>query len=210
MLCLRELVALYPARVILTAARAKLVLGPADGGPWVHLVDEGLVRPVAITPDGREFGLGLLGPGEAFLHMEAQEGESPPRIGFYVEAVEDSRCLSVPYADLAAVAARDPALAGRLLGALAGRVADLSEMSASLSLDSAPERLVRVLRRLADRHGVREGEAVRLRLRQQDVAAMAGVCRETVNATLRELSGRGQFRVGRQTIWVHAGVNRTV
>ena len=195
---------LYPVRVILTPARARLVLGPADGGPWVHLVDEGLVRPVAITPDGREFGLGLLGPGEAFLQSESPEAEAPPRIGFYVEAVEDSRCLSIPRTELSAVALRDPALAGRLLGALAGRVADLSELSASLTLDSAGERLLRILRRLADRHGVPDGGTVRLRLRQQDVASMAGVCRETVNAELRELAGQGQLRVGRQTIWMHA------
>lgn len=190
--------------MILTPARARLVLGPAEGGPWVHLVDDGLVRPVAITPDGREFGLGLLGAGEAFLQSEASEAEAPPRIGFYVEAMQDSRCLSIPRGELSALATRNPALAGRLLTALAGRVADLSELSASLSLDSAGERLLRVLRRLADRHGVPDGGAVRLRLRQQDVAAMTGVCRETANVALRELAGRGQIRVGRQTIWLTA------
>ena len=196
---------LYPARTILAPARTRLVLGPSERGPWVHLVDEGLVRPVAITPDGREFGLGLLGTGEAFLQPEASEAEAPPRIGFYVEAIADSRCVSLPREELPGLAARDPALAGRLLAALAGRVADLSDLSASLCLDSAGERLLRLLRRLADRHGVPDAGSIRLRLRQQDLAAMAGVCRETVNAALRELADQGHIRVGRQTVWMRAG-----
>ncbi len=165
----------------------------------MYLVEEGLLRPVAITPDGREFVLGLLGPGEVFLHHEPS---GQPGIGFYVEAVEDTRCLALARSGLDALAERDPALAARLLPAFAQCVADLSESCASLALDAVAERLLRLLRRLAERHGAPDGGACRLRLRQQDVAAMAGVCRETANAALRSLAARGQLRCGRQTIWV--------
>ena len=193
------MIPLYPIRVASAPAGTRLTLGPAEGGTRVYLVLDGLLRPVAITPDGRECGLGLLGPGEAFLHAEA---DGHAGIGFYVEALADSRCVSVPRADLPTLVGRDPALAGRLLTALAGRVADLGMLSASLVLDGAAERLLRLLRRLAQRHGVPDGGALRLRLRQQDLAAMTGLCRETVNATLRDLAARGVVRRGRQSVWV--------
>jgi CRP-like cAMP-binding protein len=196
---------LLRAAVTAALARTRLVLGTAGDGPWVHLVEEGLLRPVAITPDGREFGLGLLGAGEAFLH---HDGDSRRGIGFYVEAVRDSRCLTIPRADLPDLAARDPELAGRLLQALCGHVADLGELAASLCLDSAADRLLRLLRRLAERHGAADGAALRLRLRQQDLAAMAGLCRETVNASLRALAAAGHLRVGRQTVWIPAAAPR--
>lgn|GEM_PF-5845847 len=193
------MVGLYPVRVATAQARTRLTLGPGDGSTWVYLVEEGLLRPVAITPDGRECGLGLLGPGEALLHSDI---DGHPAIGFYVEALQDSRCLSVPQSELSAVAARDPELAGRLLAALAGRTADLGLLSASLVLDGAGDRVLRLLRRLAQRHGTPDGGALRLRLRQQDLASMAGLCRETVNAVLQDLAARGVVRCGRQSVWL--------
>ena len=190
---------LLAVRTTMAAARTRLPLAHAPDESWVYLVEEGLLRPVAITPDGREFVLGLLGPGEVFLHHEPT---GQPGIGFYVEAVEDTRCLALARSSLGALAERDPALAARLLPAFAQRVADLSEACASLALDAVAERLLRLLRRLAERHGAPEGGVCRLRLRQQDVAAMVGVCRETANAALQSLAARGQLRCGRQTIWV--------
>ena len=188
----------------LAAARAgiRLALGPAGGETWIHLVEEGLVRPVAITPDGREFGLGLLGPGEAFLHRDGEAGHG---LGFYVEAVQDCRCVGYPRAELGELARRDPQGACRLLLALTRQVADLSELAASLTLEGPADRLLRLLRRLAGRHGVADEGALRLRLRQQDLAAMAGLCRETVNASLAVLAQRGLLRLGRQTVWLLPG-----
>jgi CRP/FNR family cyclic AMP-dependent transcriptional regulator len=191
---------LSPVRVVQAPARTRLVLEPSHLGAWVYLIEVGLLRPVAITPEGRELVLGLLGPGEALLQPGPADG--PHRIGLYVEALEDTRCLAVPRAELAGLAARDPELAGRLLEALADRVADLGELAASLTLEGARERLVRLLLRLAGRHGAAEAGTVRLRLRQQDLAAMAGVCRETANAALRELQASRAVRLGRQTLWV--------
>jgi len=187
-----------PARRITAPIHTRLALGPG-GGALIHVVEDGLLRPVAITADGREFGLGLLGPGQAFLQPD---GEARPGLGFYVEALEDSRCLVFTRAELPELPARDPQAAAQLLQALSGGVADLSELCASLCLEAAPERLLRLLRRLAERHGTREAGAVRLRLRQQDLALMAGLCRETVNATLHALAAAGRVRLGRQSIWV--------
>ena len=192
-------VVLYPVRMATAQAHTRLSLGPGDGATWVYLVEEGLLRPVAITPEGRECGLGLVGPGEALLHSDI---DGQPAIGLYIEALQDSRCLCVPRDALPAVSLRDPELAGRLLIALAGRVADLGMLSASLVLDGAGDRLLRLLQQLALRHGTPDAGKLRLRLRQQDLASLAGVCRETVNATLRDLAARGLVRCGRQTVWL--------
>lgn len=193
--------------MVTAAARTRLNLGTHDGGVWVHLVEDGLVRPVAITPDGRECGLGLLGPGEAFVLPEAMGGavagvDPGPSIGFYVEAVRDTRCLSAARAHLPALAQADPRLAAQFLLALSGRVADLGLLSASLVLENGAERVHRLLRQLARRHGVPDAGGHRLRVRQQDVASMTGLCRETVNAALRELTRAGAVRCGRQSVWV--------
>jgi CRP/FNR family cyclic AMP-dependent transcriptional regulator len=181
-------------------AGTRLPLPPHGGGTWIHLVEAGLVRPVAVTDEGREFGLGLLGPGEAFVQQDDRSGS--PAIGLQVEAVEDARCTGYQRRDLAEVAAQEPATAARLLDALCARAVDLGDLAASLSLQDGTERLARLLSELARRHGTPDGPAVRLRLRQQDLGAMAGLCRESVNAALRRLAAAGRVRVARQTLWV--------
>lgn len=180
-------------------AGIRLPLPPAGDGGWIHLVEAGLVRPVAITPEGREFGLGLLGAGDVFVQ---EERPGIPAMDLYVEAVEDARCTGFLRRDLAEIAAQDPGTAARLLQALCGRAADLGALAASLALQDPPDRLARLLAELGRRHGVPDGGGVRLHLRQQDLATMLGLCRETVNSALRRLAAQGRVRVGRQTLWL--------
>ncbi len=157
------------------------------------------MRAVAITSEGREFGMGLMGPGEVFLQAS---GEAVRGIAFYVEALEDSRFVSVTGDELATVARQDSGLAARLLQGLCLRACDLDEMAASLALEPVAERLQRVLRRVGTRHGELDGGGRRVRLRQQDVASMTGACREAVNAALRDLEAQGAVRRGRHMLWL--------
>jgi CRP-like cAMP-binding protein len=180
-------------------AGIRLPLPPAGGGCWIHLVEAGLVRPVAISPEGREFGLGLLGIGDVFVQ---EDRPGVPAMDLYVEAVEDARCTGFLRRDLREIAAQDAATAARLLEALCGRAADLGALAASLALQDPPERVAGLLAELARRHGVPDAGAVRLHLRQQDLATMLGLCRETVNTALRRLAAEGRVRIARQTLWL--------
>lgn len=184
----------HARREVTLPERIRWPLDECDGRRWVYQVQEGLLRVVAIGLDGQEFGVGLLGAGEVFTCGGAEEGA--PAV--YLEAVRPTRCLGF---HVEAVAA-DPDIAGTFVASLARRVADLSATTASLVLESAQQRLLRVLRQVALRHGVRDGQGWKVRIRQQDLGLLAGLCRETVNALLRELSQQGQVRCGRASVWL--------
>lgn len=182
-------------REVVLARGAGLLLAERDGQPWVYQVLEGLLRVVATGPDGQEFSLGWLGAGEV-LTSGGQAEEGRPAV--YLEAVRSARCIGFPVEAVAA----DPELAARLSGPLAQRVADLSATAASLTLEAADRRLLHVLRHLAVRHGVPDGPGWSVQIRQRDLGLLAGLCRETVNAVLRDLAVQGRVRCGRASVWL--------
>lgn len=163
--------------------------------PRVYEVLEGLVRVVTIGVEGQELGLGWLGAGEV-LTSAAPLGEGGPAA--YLEALRPARCAAYGLAALAA----DPALAARLAVPLAERAAHLEATAAALVLEHPRPRLLHILRQLALRHGSREGQGYRVRIRQEDLGVLAGLCRETVNTVLQELAADGLARPGRANVWL--------
>ena len=186
----------FPARREVALARGtRLPLGEGDGQRWVYQVVEGLLHVVAIGIDGQEFGLGWLGAGEVLTSGGPVE-EGRPDV--YLEAVRPSRCIAFRVEAVAA----DPELATMLAAPLAQRVADLSATAASLTLEAADRRLLHMLQHLAVRHGVRDGQGWKVHIRQRDLGLLAGLCRETVNAVLRDLAAQGRVRCGRASVWL--------
>lgn len=183
------------SREVALQGGTRVPLEEGDGQRWIYQVVEGLLRVVAIGVDGQEFGLGWLGAGEVLTSGGSAEEGAP---AMYLEAVRPARYIGFRVEAVAA----DPELAIRLVVPLAQRVADLSATAASLTLEAAAQRLLHVLRQVAVRHGVRDGQGWKVRIRQQDLGLLAGLCRETVNTVLRDLALQGRVRCGRARVWL--------
>lgn len=186
-------------REVALPAGSGVSLEEGDGPPWVYRVVEGLLRVVAIGGDGQEFGLGQLGAGEVLTSGGPGEAGAP---AIYLQALRPTRCVGFRVDALAA----DPELATGLIVSLAQRAADLSAAAACLALEAADRRLLHVLRQVAVRHGVRDGQGWRVQIRQQDLGLLAGLSRETVNAVLRDLAQQGRVRRGRASVWLREGL----
>ncbi|HEX2999012.1 MAG TPA: helix-turn-helix domain-containing protein, partial [Armatimonadota bacterium] len=65
-----------------------------------------------------------------------------------------------------------------------------------------PDKLLALLKQLAERHGVptNEGMEIGVRLTQNELAALIGSCREAVSRGLKSLRERGLIRVRAHTI----------
>ena len=186
-------------REVALQAGGGVALEEGDGQRWVYQVVEGLLRVVAIGDDGQEFGLGQLGAGEVLTSGgPGEEGE--PAI--YLQALRPTRCVGFRVDALAA----DPELATGLIVSLAQRAADLSAAAACLALEAADRRLLHVLRQVAVRHGVRDGQGWKVQIRQRDLGLLAGLSRETVNTVLRDLAQQGRVRRGRASVWLREGL----
>jgi CRP/FNR family cyclic AMP-dependent transcriptional regulator len=170
----------------------------------VHVVVSGVLSRTVRSTMGKPAVLALLGPG-AIAGEEAAFGQPvpgpPPRTvpcadSFdlpEIRAVTPSVTLVVPGAELARALKRDPWLAAWLISALMARVRALERALARTLALPVRERLFDVLCELAEWHGgpTEDGARFPIPLCQEDLGALVGATRESVNRALHQLTASG-------------------
>ena len=193
----RQALLLRDARVRAAASGASLQAlgGPPDG---LKAVLEGEVRLVRNTAEGEESVAAILGPGAWFGGLSAVDGG--PQTDDAV-AFGQARMLHLSQPALEATAAQDPVLWRDLALLIAGsHRASQTVVAQSLTQPI----LVRLARTLAG--AARTGGSETVRLRQEDLAAMIGVSRPTINKALKQLQAREMIQVAYRQIVVRDAV----
>lgn len=172
--------------------------------PAVYYVMEGDAYVEQVSEEGQHAAIGVLGTGDAFAYRRPWLPASPD---LTLRALSDVRLLRLRERDMQVFASRYPALAARVIAALARCAGYLAESHYEVAVVPARDRVLRALIRLADDHGGAEGAdsftPVGLPLSQHDLASTVGICRETATSILAELSRAGVVRTGRRTLSVH-------
>ena len=168
----------------------------------VYLVARGEVRIPRSSPEGREYVLHSLGPGECFNLSSALDG------GYNlatVTALTDTVVYAVPVRVFRSIVCEHPELAVALLEHLASRVRRLSDAVEDLALYTVRTRLARCLL------SPTSGDAPTVKYwTQGELAAHIGTVRDVVGRTLRSFSRQGLIRRerGRVVVTDLAGLKR--
>jgi CRP/FNR family transcriptional regulator, cyclic AMP receptor protein len=172
-----------------------------DPGDACYIVREGSCRVTREHPDGRAITLATLGPGAIFGELAMLDGE---RRSASVEATENTELVALPASDVRNLIREHPEMAEKLVVALTRRLREANERISRQSFQTVPSRVAGVLNQLlADETVtplVRDG--VTIRLRQADLAQLAGTSRESVSRFLATLERAGVVRVGRGLVTV--------
>lgn len=179
------LLALATVRTLPPGGRVYAV-GDEPNGLWAVL--EGQVRLVGYPVAGSELLTLLLTSGTWFGELSTLDGGRRPHDAI---AFGRTRVLNVSRSRFERLAADDPALY-RDVGLLvcAHQRLALDFISEALSL-SIPQRVARTL--LTQRRA--NGGPI-LRVRQDELAAITGIARQTLNRTLAKLAREGAIRLG--------------
>jgi CRP-like cAMP-binding protein len=166
------------------AGRAVFIAGePGDGCYWV---DQGLLKVSVISDSGGERILAILGEGTVFGELSVLDGG--PRSAT-VAAVKDSRLRFIRRADFQAFAQSHPQVYKHLVMLLAQRLRTTDGTIAAASFLTLKGRVARVLLDLAEAFGHDTGGGrilIRQKINQSDLAAMAGIARESVSRILND------------------------
>jgi len=173
--------------------RGEVIFHQGDPGDSLHFLTEGRVKVVLDAETGEEAVIAILGPGECFGELALIDGE--PRSAT-VETLEPVQTLSLSRADFMAVIRENPVVAERMLITLAGMVRRTDESMADLVFLDLEGRLVKKLLELADAHGrdVNGAIEIELPMTQEDLAAMIGATRASVNKLLGWYEDRGAIQ----------------
>ena len=169
-------------------------------GTSLHLVESGLVAVRVTTPDGEVATLTVIGPGDAFGEM-ALLRRSSARSATAV-ALEPVTTLTLERAAFVRLCTEHPSVERLLVGLLAARVERLSGHLLEALYLSADKRIMRRLLELCRVYGSPGDTSVILRLRQDDLAGLAGTRRPTVNTLLGQLQAAGTVALSRGRIEV--------
>ena len=181
--------------------RETRVFHEGDAGDACYIVRTGSCRVTREHPDGRAITLANLGPGAIFGELAMLDGEARSAS---VEATEDTELLALPASDMRFLIREHPGMAEKLVVALTRRLREANERIARQSFQTVPSRVAGVLDQLLaeDRVAPSMRDGVTIRLRQSDLAQLAGTSRESVSRFLATLERAGVVQVGRGRVTV--------
>ena len=177
---LRELAAAVRRR---TFRAGEVIFHRDDPGQVLYVIRSGRVKICLTGPDGQEIVLALFGAGDYFGELALLDGQ--PRSASAV-AVEPTETLALQRSDFIRAVERYPRIAISVMHVLAQRLRQTDSMVEDLLFLDVHGRVAKKLLELAETHGVRNGEGIRIemRLTQGELAAMVGASRESVNKVL--------------------------
>jgi CRP/FNR family transcriptional regulator, cyclic AMP receptor protein len=187
----RELLAIARRR---TFDRGETVFHRDDPADSLHLVMRGRFAARATSPVGDSVLFDVLGPGQSFGELALILPTA--RRTATVSALENGETRSVFRDDFTALQRRHPGVKDVLLRLLADQLRRSSERLLEAHYVDAETRVRRRLLELCATYGSGGGPAV-VTLRQEDLAALAGTSRATVNRVLREEEKRGTLTLAR-------------
>lgn len=161
----------------------------------------GLVKLVKSSPDGKEYIIRLVQPGETFGEAVVFADSPYPATAI---ALEDCQTLFFPKKTFLQHLAASPALARNMLATMSRLLYHLTRQLEDISLKEVSARLARYLwERCEETHGrVDRGLAFALPTTKTHLAAYLGTISETLSRTLARFKSLGAIEVEKGTITI--------
>jgi CRP-like cAMP-binding protein len=173
----------------------QVVFLEGDPGQAVYIVQEGWLKAVKTSPDGREQILHFMGPGEVFNAIGVFIAVSNPAT---VIALEPTTVWIIPRNDILRLLDEHPPLAQQVIQRLAERVQQLIAVVEDLSLRTIEARLARyLLEQSAEETLHRQRWAT-----QAEIASRLGTVPDVINRALRNLVRENLIQVERHQIQI--------
>src|SRR6266571_2641808 len=197
-----EIQALSSATKRRTFRSGEVIFHRDDPGQVLYMIKEGKVKICIISPDGQEVSLTVFGKGEVFGEFALLDGL--PRSADAV-ALEKVECYTLQRSDFQRAIMKNPKIAIQVLEVLSERLRTTDQMVEDLIFLDVYGRVAKKLLELADTHGSKVGNGIRIdvRLTQQELASMVGSSRESVNKVMGYFTDKNFISADKHKITLH-------
>src|SRR5947208_1334217 len=177
---IHELMAVARRRIFRSG---EVIFHREDPGQVLYVIKEGKVKISLISPDGQEISLVVFGKGECFGEFAILDGLGRSADAIALEKVE---CYTLQRSDFHKAIMKNPKIAIQVLEVLSKRLRNTDQQVEDLRVLDVYGRVAKKLLELAETHGVQVEDGIRIdiRLTQNELAAMVGASRESVNKVL--------------------------
>ncbi|KFC75667.1 putative transcriptional regulator, Crp/Fnr family [Bosea sp. LC85] len=165
-----------------------------DPGDGLYAIRHGRIRIGTTDDAGQQMTMNLLGGGDVFGEIALLDGRARSADAI---ALEDTEMFFVPRRDFLNLLDNEPLIAIRLIELLCERLRGMSERMEDTAFLPAASRLARRIDVLITDYGSE------LHISQEELAALTGVTRETVNRQLQRWKQVGILSLGRGRLVIH-------
>lgn len=169
----------------------------------LYFVKQGKVRLFRLNAEGKQFTSDILCEGNVFGEMNMI---SLGTRDHYIETIEESHICLMNKDRFESFIIHRPRFMLNLMKVLSDRIIGMSHLTQNLALGNLHDKILYVLRKLADQFGyTSQEEYVRLNyaLSHQEIANLVGATREAVTVALQELVKEKVIHTGFKTIYLH-------
>lgn len=173
-----------------------------DPGQVLYVIKEGKVKICLISPDGQEISLVVFGKGEYFGELALLDGLPRSADAIALERVE---CYTLQRSDFHNAIMKSPKIAIQVLEVLSRRLRSTDQQVEDLIFLDVYGRVAKKLLELAEAHGVKVDDGIRIdvRLTQQELASMVGASRESVNKVIGYFMDKQFISTDKHRITLH-------
>jgi CRP-like cAMP-binding protein len=172
-----------------------------DPSHSIYFLQEGRMKIGALTEDGGEVLLGIVGPGEIFGDVGAIQGTLRTSSA---QALDDSLLCELRRKDFESLLTAHPEISLQLLKSLSARLSRAEAQVLSLVGKDISTRVREALIDLIDFDSNSERKTIRIRITQQDLANLIGASRQKTWEALKELQDSGVLVLSYGSILVTA------
>lgn len=194
----RELDELLRESQIVRYQKDTVVFAQGEQARSFFLLQQGHLRVVKVTPEGRQVVVRYVVPGDIFGVAMAFGRDTYPATAV---AVADSAAVVWPSAAWPRLAAKFPQLTINTLQAVGARLYEAHDRVVEASTERVELRVAHALLRLAGQSPVVDGR-IELAVSRQDLAEMAGTTLFSASRVLKSWETRGLVISGRQRVIV--------
>jgi len=196
---IRELMSVAKRR---TFRSGEVIFHREDPGQVLYVIKEGKVKISLISPDGQEISLVVFGKGECFGEVAMLDGLPRSADAIAMEKVE---CYTLQRSDFHKAIMKNPKIAIQVMEVLSKRLRSTDQMVEDLIFLDVYGRVAKKLLELADTHGTKVENGIRIdvRLTQQELASMVGSSRESVNKVMGYFTDKNFISTDKHKITLH-------
>ncbi len=166
-----------------------------------YLVLQGRIKIYRLSPQGKEYILRIVGPGETLAEAAVFSGKNYPASA---DCLEDCRLYYLKKSDFVRLIRQDPQLALNMISGLSLLLRNLAQQVEDLSLHEVSSRLARYLLDQAHKNNVDliTGSQIPLEMKKNLLASRLGTIGETLSRTLAKMKQRGLLEIKKDAVIV--------
>lgn len=180
-------------------AAGEEVFAQGEAAVFLPIVMSGRVKMVHYLEPGKEVIIGIFEEGEMFAVPPVFDGKTYPSTAV---AMEPSQLMILGRDSFLELIRTSDEFAFAIIGWMCEMLREKTSTIQTLATASPEQRVEQILLRLAAREGV-EGP-VKISLRRQDIAEMAGLTTETTIRVIRNLAEKGLVEIVRGKVVIDA------